>query len=280
MLFFPNYRLFNPAFPKLSRKKHTICLFNAENLPPPIYKTMKITTLGQEQTRKCPFCAESIRPQAIKCRYCGEFLNNGLAKAARTIASSESADRDNQQPEQEQTPDSILYQGRPSLWALAPAVVKALILAALAYGLTQFELEVWFNNIFNLQLGDSQTITYGYYRVLAGIGLMILVGLVLFVKVLKLKMTNYEVTADRIEYSRGILDRRVDNLDMFRVLDIKLRRSILDCLVGIGTVDLMTTDKSDPEFSFGKIRRPKKLYDVIKNASLEADNRRSVLHIE
>jgi len=114
------------------------------------YKTMKITTLGQEQTRKCPFCAESIRPQAIKCRYCGEFLNNGLAKVAREIASSETADSDNQQPEQEQTPDSILYQGRPSLWALAPAVVKALIIAALAYGLTRFELEVWFNNIFNL----------------------------------------------------------------------------------------------------------------------------------
>jgi len=227
------------------------------------------------QTKQCLFCAETIQARAIKCRFCGEFLNSDKAKALEA-----DPEPDSQSSEDEETSDNVLFVARPSLWGMAPAMLKGLFFIVLAGLLVRLPLENFINDLLGLGLTESQSWTVGGYRIIAGFGIGLIVVFALVMKVVKLKMTRYEVSPDRIEWSRGILDRRVDNIDMFRVIDLKMRRSVIDCIFGIGTVGLITTDKTDPKFEFEKIHRSRELYDIIKKASLEADRRTGVVHLE
>ena len=225
------------------------------------------------KTKQCLFCAETIQAQAVKCRFCGEFLNTKKARDLEKELNSTSS-------EEEKVDENILYAGNPSLFGLASAIIKGMFFLAAAYLLIKFPLEIMAANLLDLNLTDNQISAIGGYRVLAGLGLATIVVLILIIKMIKLKMIYYEVTADRIEWERGIFDRKVDNLDMFRVIDLNMRRTVFDVIFGIGTVGLITTDKTDPEFVFEKVRDCRLLYDVIKKASLEADKQNRVIHVE
>jgi membrane protein YdbS with pleckstrin-like domain len=240
------------------------------------------------QTKQCPFCAETILAAAVKCRFCGEFLNTEKAMALARSAAAEDASNPQQYPPDanelpEQPPSTssgqageVFFSGKPSLWMIAGAFVKGGIVLAAAISLLLWHIEqmAW------LGLSAEQAAVFGRYRLLAGAALGLLVVMVLFYKIMQVRMTYYKVSADRIEFGKGIFDRKVDNLDMFRVVDLKLRRSFLDCIVGVGTVLLTTTDKSHPEFVFQKVRGARDLYDAIKKATLSADRGTNVIHIE
>lgn len=229
------------------------------------------------KTKPCPFCAEIIQARAMKCRFCGEFLNTAKARALQAEAEAQADSTDG---EDGQIDTSVMFAGRPSIFGLIPMLIKGLIMLVLLWLFVKYPVENMVNHRFGFSYSEELAITIGRYREITGWALGGVVIFGILYKAFYLKMIYYEVSADRIEWSRGILDRRVDNLDMFRVIDLKLRRSIIDCLFGIGTVELVTTDKSDPDFVFEKIRHCRELYDVIKRASLEADRRTGVVHLE
>ncbi len=230
----------------------------------PIQLIMEIV---EQQTKRCRFCAEIIQAEAIKCRFCNEFL---------TPPRQSRGGDDKDQEESE----GVFFKGRPSMWALAGFFVRTIVLLATALTLVFYPVENLLGQYAGPDISESQILTAAYYIRLTGKALAVLFILLMLLKIVRLKSTRYEVTSDRIEWARGIFSRKIDNIDMFRVIDLRLHRSLLDCILGIGTVTLITKDQTDPEFSFEKIRKPRGLYDLLKKASLDADRKQNVIHIE
>ena len=175
-------------------------------------------------------------------------------------------------------PDVLLV--KPSLWGLMGFFITAGLFLAIAvflkfYSLSGIVVKLAPDAVDEAML-DKFDLCTGYI----GLGLGILTVLSVIVRSAQLKSIHYEVGPDRIEYARGIFSRKIDNLDMFRVTDIKLHRSLLDCIVGVGSVTLVTKDETDPFFDFEKVANPKKLYDLIKQSSLTADRKQGVIHLD
>ncbi|MCD4830599.1 MAG: PH domain-containing protein [Anaerohalosphaeraceae bacterium] len=225
-----------------------------------------------EDTKRCPYCAELILAAAVKCRYCGEFLSRSEKIGGEFPELHSSVAR-----KQKAADNTVLFESNASGWIAAGAIIKAIMVIAAAGFIALWPIE---KILTDYEIEQSVINAIEKYRVLGAVGVTILALLIVVIRVLQIKSIHYEVTPDRVEWSRGIFDRRIDNVDMFRVVDLKLHRSMMDCVLGIGSIVLITKDQTDPEFRFAKLRKSRKLYDIIKTASLDADAKRGVIHLE
>lgn len=74
---------------------------------------------------------------------------------------------------------------------------------------------------------------------LIGVGL-VLIGL----RWLRNTGTAYEVTDQRLILRRGILFKTIDEVELYRVKDVRLDYSLLNQMVDIGTITLTATDRT------------------------------------
>lgn len=80
---------------------------------------------------------------------------------------------------------------------------------------------------------------------------------------LPLSFTKYSVRDQRLFYSKGFFNTTEDELLLYRILDVKLNRTLGDKIVGVGTITLYTADKTNPELQLIRIKKPKMVRDLI-----------------
>ena len=99
-------------------------------------------------------------------------------------------------------------------------------------------------------LDTFRSSTWGWLRgTLAGWGTLALclvgVGLVIaLVKWVQNLATTYEVTEDRLILRRGIVNKSIDEIELYRIKDIRIDFTLINQWAGIGTITLISSDET------------------------------------
>ena len=95
-----------------------------------------------------------------------------------------------------------------------------------------------------------------------------------------LSFTRYEVTAERLIKHRGFFKTITDELMIYRIMDIRLVRGLGQKIFGVGTVTIISSDKSSPTIDLKNIKQSDDVRRFISNLTEEQRNAKGVSRAE
>lgn len=81
---------------------------------------------------------------------------------------------------------------------------------------------------------------------------------------------RYRLFPDRLEVESGLLTRRIENVELFRVRDVGLRQGVMGRLANFGDVYLQSTDASTPDVRLTSVDAPKQVYEEVRRLVSES----------
>jgi len=91
-----------------------------------------------------------------------------------------------------------------------------------------------------------------------------------------ISFTMYALSEDRLFVSTGLLNIKDDEVLLYRVRDIDTARTLWQRLFGVGTVTVMSSDKSMPNLVLKNIKDPVHVKELIHTQVEEMKIRRRV----
>ena len=113
--------------------------------------------------------------------------------------------------------------------------------------------------------------------VLEAILVVLTLGLALLWLVPRSRATRYKVTSQRVVVETGLLDKTVEQSDLFRATDFVVEMPLVQRLVGTGTLRIEARDRTTKEIRLERIRADvRALYERIRSAADAERTRRGV----
>lgn len=91
---------------------------------------------------------------------------------------------------------------------------------------------------------------------------------------LPLTFTRYFLSEDRLFLETGLLNLRQDEILLYRVRDIGLSITLGQRIFGVGSVKVISSDKSLPELVLKNIKQPREVKEMIHRQVEEAKAQR------
>lgn len=66
--------------------------------------------------------------------------------------------------------------------------------------------------------------------------------------------TKYSLTKEKLFIQTGVFNLKEDEVRLYRIMDVTLKRSFWERLFGLGTIHCCSADKSSPEFDILHIK--------------------------
>lgn len=110
------------------------------------------------------------------------------------------------------------------------------------------------------QGGPSQWTNAGWFAAC----LLILPIPIAIWKAIELRNTAFILTSQRIKLEKGVLSKQYDQVELYRVKDTILTRSLIQRALGLGTIKMITSDPNQPELDFPSIPDAEHVRELIR----------------
>lgn len=81
-----------------------------------------------------------------------------------------------------------------------------------------------------------------------------------------LSFTRYALSDDRLFLETGCFSIRDEEVVLYRVRDISMKRTLWQRMFGVGTVTVISSDKSAPKVELKNIKKPREVKEMIHAA--------------
>ena len=83
---------------------------------------------------------------------------------------------------------------------------------------------------------------------------------------LVIKNKKYELTQERLILKSGVLNKKIEELELFRVRDYSIEKPFIYNIFGLGNIILTSSDKTNPYIKLEALKDIENLKNKIRNA--------------